>query len=351
MPKQLAPSFATIHPPREDWLARAEAEEVIDPQRQIVDAHVHLWHHGGHRYFLEEYARDIAASGHRVEAAVYVECSNMYRAGGPEHLKPVGETEFAVGQAAMADSGQYTSAQVARAIVGHANLLLGAAVREVLDAHLAAANGRFRGVRYRAKWDVDSVIGGSGGEWSAAGPGIYRKSEFGQGLDVLAAMGLSFDASIYHPQIPDVTALARAHPQARISVVHTTTPLGQGSYAHDRAHHHARFLTDLRELASCPNVFMKLGGMVMQLGAFDYFNDPAPPTSLELAGLWRPWIEPCLELFGAERCMVESNFPVDKMGVPLRTVWNMFKHLTAGASDDEKNAVFSGTARRFYRID
>jgi L-fuconolactonase len=342
-------SFASIHAPRDEWLARAEPEEALEPDLAIVDAHLHLWHYGGHRYLIEEYAQDIAESGHKVEASVYVECSNMYRATGPEHLKPVGETEFVVGQAAMAASHKYTTSKVAQVIVGHANLLLGEQVREVLQAHVAAANGRFRGIRYRAKWDADTGITGS--EWNASGPGIYLRPEFGNGLDVLASMGLSFDASVYHPQLPDVVALARKHPQARIVIVHTSNPLGHSSYAGKQAENHARFLSDLRELATCPNVFMKLGGMVMHLIAFDYLHDPAPPTSRRLAELWRPWIEPCIELFGPDRVMVEGNFPVDKMGISYRTVWNMFKHLTASCSADEKKAIFSGTARRFYRMD
>lgn len=342
-------SFASIHAPREEWLARAEPEDALEPALPIIDAHLHLWHYDGHRYFIEEYAKDIATSGHNVEASVYVECSNMYRATGPDHLKPVGETEFAVGQAAMAASRKYTTSKVAQVIVGHANLLLGERVREVLEAHVAAANGRFRGIRYRAKWDTDKGITGS--EWNAGGPGIYLQPELGKGLDVLTSMGLGFDASIYHPQMPDVIALARKHPETRIVVVHTTNPLGHSSYAGKKAENQAGFLADLRELAACPNVHMKLGGMVMHLVAFDYLNDPAPPTSRRLADLWRPWIEPCIELFGPDRCMVEGNFPVDKMGVSYRTVWNMFKHLTAGCSADEKKALYSGTARRFYMID
>lgn len=342
-------SFAAVHAPREEWLARAEPEEALEPERPIVDAHLHLWDYNGHRYFVEEYAKDVAASGHNVEGSVYIECSNMYRATGPEHLKPIGETEFAVGQAAIATSRKYTTSKVAQVIVGHANLLLGERVREVLEAHVAAANGRFRGIRYRAKWDADTGITGS--EWSAAGPGVYLEPEFGKGLQVLASMDLGFDASIYHPQLPDVIALARKHPEARIVVVHTANPLGHGSYAGKQAQNQAQFLADLRQLAACPNVHMKLGGMVMHLVAFDYLHDPAPPTSRRLADLWRPWIEPCIELFGPNRCMVEGNFPVDKMGVSYRTVWNMFKHLTAACTADEKNALYSGTARRFYRID
>jgi len=341
--------FSRVHAPREEWLARAEPEEVLEPRLPIVDAHLHLWHFDGYRYFVEDYARDIAESDHNVEASVYVECSNMYRASGPEQFRCVGETEFAVGQAAMAASGKYTTSKVAQAIVGHADLMLGDRVREVLEAHVAAANGRFRGIRYRAKWDADPAVSNS--QWNAPGPGLYLKPEFGQGLDVLTSMGLVFEASIYHPQLPDVTALARAHPDARIVVVHSGSPVGHSSYGGNQARNHAHWLACMRELASCPNVFIKLGGLVLHLGLFDFTSEPAPPTSRRVADLWRPWIEPCIELFGVQRCMVQANFPVDKACMSYRTMWNMFKHITAGCSADEKTDIFSGTARRIYRID
>jgi L-fuconolactonase len=340
--------FSRVHAPRQEWLARAEPEEALEPQLPIVDTHLHLWHFNGDRYFVEEYARDVAACGHNIEASVYVECSNMYRATGPEHLKCVGETEFALGQAAMGASHKYTSSKVAQAIVSHADLLLGERVREVLQAHVAAGNGRFRGIRFRAKWDADPAVSNS--QWNAPGPGLYLRPEFGKGLDVLTSMGLVFEASVYHPQLPDVTALARAHPETRIAVVHSGSPVGHSSYAGKDRENHARWLADMRELATCPNVSMKLGGLVLHLGLFDFTTEPAPPSSRRLADLWRPWIEPCIELFGAERCMVQANFPVDKAGFGYRTAWNMFKHITAGCSADEKQALYSGTARRFYKI-
>jgi predicted TIM-barrel fold metal-dependent hydrolase len=341
--------FGRTQPPNEEWLSRAAPEPAIEPALPIVDSHLHFWHHAsGYKYFVEEFARDLVASGHNVEATIFVECNAMYRAHGPEHLKCIGETEFAVGMAALGASGKYTSCCTATAIVGYADLTLGDRTRETLEAHLEAANGRFRGVRQRAKWDADPIVRGP---VSADHPGLYLAPEFGRGLDVLTAMGLSFDASIYDPQIPDVTALARAHPDASIVLIHSGSPVGHGSYAGNEAGNHARWLAGMRELARCPNVSVKMGGVLMTLGNFDFTVAEVPPSSQQLTELWRPFIEPCVELFGAERCMAASNFPVDKAGFGYGTVWNMFKRIFASCSAREKSMIFGGTAKRVYRLE
>ncbi|QDL38592.1 amidohydrolase family protein [Rhodoferax sediminis] len=341
--------FGATQRPDEDWLARAAPEEALEPALPIVDPHVHFWHHkSGYKYFVEEFARDIAASGHNVEASLFVECNAMYRAHGPEHLKSVGETEFAVGQAAMAASGKYTNCRAAAGIVAFADLAQGVRTRKALQAHLEAANGRLRGIRQRAKWDPDPVVRGP---VSADRPYLYLDPEFSEGVALLASMGLALDASVFHPQLPDVAALARAHPDARIVVIHSGSPVGHSSYAGKDAEVHATWLAGMKELAQCPNVSIKMGGLLMCLGNFDFTAAEAPPTSEQLAALWRPYIEPCIELFGANRCMVSSNYPVDKAGVPYGTLWNMFKRITAGCSADEKRMLFAGTAKRVYRLD
>lgn len=341
-------AFATIHMPREEWLARAEPEPVLEPDLPIVDAHLHLWDPNGYRYFLEEYAKDLSASGHNVEASVYVECFHMYRATGPDHLKYVGETEFAVGMAAVAASGKYTSSRVAAGIIGHGDLTLGERTRELLQAHIDAGNGRFRGVRQLGKWDADPAVRG---KFNAGKPHLFLDPDFGRGIDVLTSLGLSFDASIFHPQLPDVAALARAHPDANIVLIHCGSPVGHGSYAGREKENRTEWLAGMTELAKCPNVSVKMGGILINLANFDFNRADAPPTSAQLADLWRPYIEPCIELFGAERCMVSSNFPVDKAAFGYSTVWNMFKTITASYSRHEKQLIFSGTAKRVYRLE
>ena len=334
--------------PDEAWLARALPEEAIDPALPVVDPHIHFWHHkSGYKYFVEEFGRDVADCGHNVEATVYVECGSMYRTSGPDHLKYVGETEYAVGQAAMAASGKYTKALGAAGIVGFADLTLGARTRETIDAHIEAANGRFSGVRQRAKWDDDPAVRGP---VSADAPGLFLRPEFGVGLDYIASKGLLFEASVFHHQLSDVVHLARAHPDARIVVGNNASPVGHASYAGKEAQVHAVWLAGIKELGNCPNVSIKLGGLLMSLGSFDFTKAARPPTSEELAALWRPWIEPCIEVLGATRCMASSNFPVDRAGIPYGTLWNTFKRIAAGCSVDEKRQILAGSAKRIYRL-
>jgi predicted TIM-barrel fold metal-dependent hydrolase len=338
--------FGRISAPDEAWLATRPPEPILEPGLPIVDTHHHLWERGGHRYLLHEFLAD-AATGHNFVASVFEECEAMYRATGPEEMRPVGQTEFVAGIAAMSDSGRYGPARVAAGIVGFADLTLGDRVEPVLEANIRAAGGRFRGVRHSAAWDASEVIGNSR---TAGGPHLFQQAEFRAGFGRLTALGLSLDAWVFHPQLADVVDLARAFPSANIISVHGGGPLGYGPYEGKRDEVFKTWKAGITELARCPNVTMKLGGMMMRLAAYDYRTAAGPPTSAELAALWRPYIEPCIELFGADRCMFESNFPVDKMGVGWAALWNAFKRIAAGATAAEKLALFSGTARRVYRL-
>ena len=338
--------FGRIHAPDDAWLAGSPAEPILEPDLPIVDTHHHLWHRPDHRYLLDELLADLD-TGHRIDATVFVECHAMYRQDGPEAMRPVGETEFVAGIAAMCASSRYGPTRVAAGIVGFADLTLGDRVEPVLEAHVRAGGGRFRGVRHSAAWDASPVIGNSA---TATGPHLMRRPEFRAGLARLTALGLSLDAWAFHPQMADTIELARACPDARIVVGHVGGPLGYGPYAGKRDEVFRTWRAGIDELATCPNVVMKLGGMMMRLAAFDYGAAPAPPTSTELAALWRPYIEPCIERFGAARCMFESNFPVEKMGIGWVALWNALKRIAAGASADEKAALFHGTARRVYRL-
>jgi L-fuconolactonase len=335
--------FGRISAPDEAWLAQRPPEPILEPELPIIDTHHHLWERPDHRYLLHEFLAD-AATGHNLVASVFLECHAMYRATGPKELRPLGQTEFVAGVAAMSESGLYGPARVAAGIVGFADLTLGDAVEPVLEAHIRAGGGRFRGVRHSAAWDASDVIGNSA---TAQGPHLLRQADFRAGLGRLAKLGLSLDAWAFHPQLPDVVDLARAN----IVVGHVGGPLGYGPYEGKRHEVFKVWKAGVTELATCPNVTMKLGGMMMRLAAYDYRTEPAPPTSTQLADLWRPYIEPCIELFGPSRCMFESNFPVDKMGIGWAALWNAFKRIAAGASADEKRALFSDTARRAYRLE
>ena len=338
--------FGRIYAPDEAWLAKRPPEAILEPDLPIIDTHHHLWERPDHRYLLHEFLADVR-TGHNVVATVFMECHSMYRAHGPEEMHPVGETEFVAGVAAMSDSGQYGPTRVAAAIVGFGDLTLGDRVEPVLEALIAAAGGRFRGIRHAAAWDASDIIGNSR---TATGPHLMQQADFRAGLRRLAAHGLSLDAWAFHPQLPDVVGLARSFPEASIVMGHCGAPLGYGPYTGKRAEVFATWKASLTDLARCSNVVMKLGGMMMRQASFDYRTAPAPATSAELAELWRPYIETCIELFGPNRCMFESNFPVDKMGIGWAALWNAFKRIVARASADEKLAMFSGTARRVYRI-
>ena len=331
--------------PREDWLALRK-EEIIDPARPIVDPHHHLWDRGGQRYLVEEMAEDIA-SGHSIIATVYVDCRSMYRAHGPEAFRPVGEVEFANGVAAMSASGGYSPAAICAGIVSHVNLLLGEAARPVLEAEIAAGQGRFRGIRHSSAWDADANVAGM---YAKRPKGLLLDATFRKGFACLAPLGLSFDAWLFHPQIGELTELARAFPDTRIVLDHCGGPIGIGSYANRRDEIFPAWKASIQEIARCPNVAVKLGGLAMRLLGYDFHERPLPPSSEEAAVAWRPYIETCIEAFGPERSMFESNFPPDKGQCSYQVIFNAFKRIAAQYSEAEKTALFSKTATEFYEL-
>jgi len=331
--------------PHENWLGLRK-EEIIDPTRPIVDPHHHLWDRGGQRYLIEDLAADIA-SGHNITATVYVEARSMYRAGGPEALRPVGEVEFANGAAAMSASGGYGPAVICAGIVGHVNLLLGDTARPALEAEIAAGQGRFRGIRHSSAWDADPDVAGI---YATRPKGLLLDPTFREGFACLAPLGLSFDAWLFHPQIGDLTDLARAFPDTKIVLDHCGGPIGIGSYANRREEIFASWNTSIRKIAKCPNVVVKLGGLAMRLLGYDFHERPQPPSSEDLAAAWRPYIETCIEAFGPARCMFESNFPPDKGQCSYQVIFNAFKRIAAPYSEAEKTALFSKTATDFYRL-
>jgi L-fuconolactonase len=331
----------------ETWLAKTR-EEVLEPDLVIVDPHHHLWDFPQHRYLLNELLSD-TGSGHKIESTVFIECTACYRGDGPEEMKPVGEVEFVNGIAAMSASGGYGATRVAAGIVGTADLTVGAKVEEVLRAQIKVAGGRFKGIRYAAGWeDKTPEVHNS---HTNPPPHLYRDhKKFREGFAVLKTLGLTFDAWLYHPQLADVTDLARAFPEQPIVMDHCGGPLGVGFYAGRRDEIFQQWRKDIRELAGCQNVLMKLGGIGMRVNGFEFHKRDKPPASQELADAWRPYIETCIEAFGAKRCMFESNFPVDKISGSYALYWNAFKRLAAGASAEDKAQLFRETAKRFYGL-
>jgi L-fuconolactonase len=342
-------------------------ETILEPDLPIIDPHHHLWDRlamvgdpsapVGHdfeqvfrstpRYLLDELMSDLSG-GHNVRATVFVECHAMYRTDGPDAMKPVGETEFVNGVATMAASGLYGPARPCAGIVGHVDLgAIGSGATAVLEAHIAAGGARFRGVRQHGGYDADASVLGPLGNTA---PGLYASSRFRDGFATLAPLGLSFDAWVLEPQIPEVIDLARAFPDTQIVLDHTGTPIGMASYRGKRLERFGVWRNNIRELAKSPNVTLKLGGLAMVWPGFDCFMADPPQTSEQMAVDWKPYIETCIEAFGPERCMFESNFPVDRCGATYPVLWNAFKRLAEDYSADEKTALFSGTATNFYKL-
>ncbi len=331
------------HPHVNDaWLARLR-ESVIDPDQPIVDAHHHLWDRPSGRYFLDELTADLAA-GHNITATVYIQCGTAFRKDGPPELRPVGETEFVASVAEQATA--QGRAGVCAGIVGYCDFRIGERIDTVLEAHIQAGKGRFKGIRQSAGWDPAILT-----QTSAPAPaGLLADPNFRAGLSRMAKYGLSYESSLYHPQLPELTDLARAFPNLPILANHCGGPIRIGPHAVNPAETFARWRSDLNTLASCPNVTLKLGGQAMTIRGLDFSQAPLPPSSGELANAWRPHMEACIEAFGANRCMFESNFPVDKGMCSYVSIWNAFKRISAAATPDEKANLFHGTATRFYRL-
>jgi len=329
----------------QEWLDQVR-EEVLEPGLPICDPHHHLWDHPDSRYLLDELLND-TGSGHNVVSTVFVECASMYRADGPEALRPVGETEFVNGVAAMSASGAYGPTRACLGIVSFADLTLGAAVGQVLDAHLAVTP-RFKGIRHAAGWDVSDEIRNS---HTRPPEHLLLDGRFREGFAELEKRGLSFDAWLYHPQIPELTDLARAFPGTTIVFDHFGGPLGIGPYAGRREEIFARWAEDVAELARCGNVVAKLGGLVMPVNGFGFHKRERPASSDEIVAATQDYYRHAIDCFGPERCMFESNFPVDKQSCSYPVLWNAFKKLAAGYSASEKAALFHDTAARAYRLE
>lgn len=332
----------SVHAPvREDWLAQIE-EPLAVPDIPIVDAHHHLWDRPGSHYLLREYLRDLGQVP-QVRSSVYVQCRSFYAAEGPEELKPAGEARFARSVAEAAPA----SAAVCRAIVAGADLMLGREIERVLDVVAAASGGRLRGVRNQTAWDADPRVVSSP---RPAEPDRLLRKEFGEGVRVLGRRGLSLDVWCYHTQLGQVLALARACPDTVFVVDHFGGPLGVGPYASDPRAVFARWSRDLTALSRCPNVFLKLSGAGMRVFGFGFDQRPAPPSSAELASAMAPYFDACLDRFGPGRCMLGSNFPVDKGMFSYRTLWNAFARCSRSLSVAERHELFHGTAERVYRL-
>jgi L-fuconolactonase len=330
-----------------DWLALTR-EPTLEPEIPICDPHHHFWDLRTaripyQRYLLDELVADVGA-GHNVRSTVFIEARAMYRAEGPAEMRPVGEVEFVQGLAAASASGLYGTCRAAAAIVGHADLKLGERVEPVLHALQAASPNRLRGIRHIVTWDADPRVE------SREQPGVLATAEFRTGARTLSRLGLSLDTICCFPQLPEMVAFARAVPEVKMIINHLGGLNRTGPFAGRDAEVMTLWHSGMAELAKCPNVFLKLGGIGMPRFGFDWHTREKPIGSEELAREMAPLLRFCIDAFSPDRCMFESNFPVDKVSFSHHVLFNAFKRFSTGYAPAERAALFHDTAVRAYRI-
>jgi L-fuconolactonase len=326
-----------------EWTSKC-VEPALEPGLSIVDPHHHLWDDDRGVYLIEQFVHDTACD-QNIVATVYAQFRAMYRADGPAEMKPVGEAEFVNGQAATSASGRYGEIRVAEGMIAYADLRRGDNVLPVLQALIAASNGRLRGIRHGATWDDGAAAYGR----SFAPPGLLRDPVFQRGFSHLAPQGLSFDAWIFYHQLPDLNALLANFPDTTVVLDHCGGLLGTSPHI-DRVAVFETWKRNLEALARFPNLSVKIGGLGMLYLGWDFHLRDTPPSSEELAQAWRPYVEACIDTFGVERCMFESNFPMDKQSCSYSALWNAFKRIVADRSPKEKAALFHDNAVRTYRL-
>ena len=329
--------------PDDQWLASLQ-EDILEPELPIIDPHHHLWLRSGYAYFMPELAADLA-SGHNIVATVFAECHAMYRAEELPERQSLGETEFVRGQAAMSAGGDFGSARACDVMFGNVDLTLGGAVEPLLEQHIDISGGRFRGVRLSSGWHADDRIHNV-----APQPHLLLDPQVMEAAGVIKRLGLSLDCWLYHPQLDEVAQLADAYPELSIILNHVGSPILGGPYRGKTDAVFKDWKAAIVRLSKRDNVFVKLGALPIRMPSFDG-DRTLPPGSEEVARAWQPWMETCIEAFGPERSMYESNFPVQKRWCSYQVCWNAFKRISAGASATEKSQLFSGTAARVYRIE
>ncbi len=323
------------------------SEPALERELPIIDPHHHVWDDDERgRYLIHELAEDVG-SGHNIVATVFIEAGTMHRATGPVAMKPVGEVEFVRGVAAMSASGRYGKTRLCDAIIAHADLMLGDNVQPVLEELIAAGGGRVRGIRHGVVWDTGnaSKFGRRQVPQHQILDPVFRK-----GFARLQPMGLSFESWQFHPQLPDLVDLLGAFPETSVILNHVGGVLGVPPHDSNREEVFKIWRGQLQQLSKFPNLTVKVGGLGMLYTNWDFHLRAVPPSSDDLVAAWRPYIETVIELFGPERCMMESNFPVDKQSCGYGVLWNAFKKITKGCSAADKTKLYRDTAARIYRM-
>jgi len=335
-------------PGTEAWHAQV-VEEILEPERPIIDPHHHLWDdwkpRGWSDYLLEDLWRD-TDSGHKIVKTVFIECHTNYRTAGPEHLKPVGETEFAA-QIALESAAAGANKAVIAGIVSHADLTSGTVVNDVLDAHEEVGRGLLRGIRHAGAHHPNPQEAVLGGRYD---PELFLNKTFQAGVRLLGQRGYTYESWHYHTQLEEFYALVKAAPETTIILDHFGTPLGTESFRDQREAIFQKWQIDIAKIAECPNVYAKLGGLAMPDNGFGWHEAEKPAASDDLVAVQKRYYLHTIECFGVNRCMFESNFPVDRRSVSYHVLWNAFKKMVADFSEDEKQALFYDTAEKVYRL-
>ena len=331
-------------PVNKKWLETVE-EETLEPNLRICDPHHHLWQHLDSIYLTEDLLKD-TNTGHNVISTVFVECMSEYHKDSTRALAPVGETEF-IEKLAIENAETNTQTDIAKAIIGFADLSLGDSVEQVFDAHLQTSPNRFKGIRHASGWDSSDQIRNSHTNPTRF---LYLDKNFQKGFAKLIDYGFTFDAWLYHPQHGDLIELARSFPNQLIVLDHVGGPLGIGPYQTRRLSVFQSWKKTMKQLAECENVVVKLGGLSMATTGFEWHKKDIPPNSIELAEATAPYFDFCIERFGTKRCMFESNFPVDKVSCSYNVLWNSFKRITLSFSEEEKRDLFHDVAAQTYGL-
>ncbi|PRD42462.1 amidohydrolase [Phyllobacterium phragmitis] len=324
---------------RDDWLAKAR-EEIIAPEQPILDAHHHLWVRPQGRYAAAELQKDVSC-GHDVRASIYVQCRTGYKTDVEPALQPVGEVETIL--AWCRNQPNYPAA-----IIAFADLQLGSGVRRVLDPLIQTGDGKVRGIRNTTAYHAHPAVRSNP---NPPPDGLLRSETFLAGAKALAAYGLNLDVWAYHTQLGEVLALAAAVPDLTVVIDHCGGPLGVGPYRPADPEVFGEWCKSIVQLAELSNTRIKIGGFGLTVLGYRYADAPIPPQSEQLAFDWSPYFAHCLESFGPQRTMFESNFPVDKGQFSYGTLWNAFKRLASDLSPEERDDLFWRTAARSYGLD
>ena len=336
-------------PVRQEWLNQL-IEDPILPNIPIIDPHHHLWDVGFGRYYIEELLEDINSSGHNIVSTVYIMSSSntkIYSKDGLEEFKPLTEIEFATSEGKRADLIPNNKVKVNASIVGSVDLTYGNKLQPVLEKAVNISEGRLKGIRMLLASHTDPRIS-SGAVKSDLG--LMLHPNFIDGAKCIQDANLSLDFWIYHTQLNEMEKIARALPDLTIILNHIGGPIHLGEYEGKQAATHREWRSAMMRLSRIPNINVKLGGLGMAVNGAKFHNSKFPPNSVQLSDVWKPWIYETIDMFGFDRCMFESNFPVDKGSCSYGALWNAFKIIAKDMSDDEINKLFSKNAAKIYKI-